>query len=113
MNGMLHDLKLNTVCAEVTCPNLGECFSSGTATFMILGTHCSRNCRFCDVSFGHMEEMDELEPEHLAQATKHMGLKHVVIISVARDDLPDGGQVNSLNVLKLFVNIIQTLLLKS
>ena len=91
MNGMLHDLKLNTVCAEATCPNLGECFSSGTATFMILGKHCSRNCRFCDVSFGHMEEVDALEPEHLAQATKQMGLKHVVITSVARDDLPDGG----------------------
>lgn len=91
MNGMLHDLKLNTVCAEATCPNLGECFSSGTATFMILGKHCSRNCRFCDVSFGHMEAVDTLEPEHLALATKQMRLKHVVITSVARDDLADGG----------------------
>ena len=91
VNHLMQDLKLHTVCAEATCPNLGECFESGTATFMILGSHCSRNCRFCDVSFGHMEAVNPDEPRHLAEATKKMGLKHVVITSVARDDLPDGG----------------------
>lgn len=91
VNHLMKDLKLNTVCAEATCPNLGECFDSGTATFMILGSHCSRNCRFCDVTFGNMETVNKNEPRHLAEATKKMGLKHVVITSVARDDLEDGG----------------------
>lgn len=88
---LMKDLKLHTVCAEATCPNLGECFDSGTATFMILGSHCSRNCRFCDVTFGNMEAVDPAEPENLAEAVQKMRLKHVVVTSVARDDLPDGG----------------------
>lgn len=88
---LVKGLKLNTVCAEATCPNLGECYKSGTATFMILGSHCSRNCRFCDVCFGNMEPVDPDEPENLADACKTLGLKHVVVTSVARDDLADGG----------------------
>lgn len=91
VNHLMKALKLNTVCTEATCPNLGECFDSGTATFMILGSHCSRNCRFCDVTFDNMETVHADEPRNLAEATKQMGLKYVVITSVARDDLPDGG----------------------
>ena len=88
---MFKDLKLNTVCTEATCPNIGECFASGTASFMILGKHCSRNCRFCDVATGGMEPVDPMEPGHLADAVKQLKLNHVVITCVARDDLPDGG----------------------
>lgn len=91
MNELVSELKLNTVCSEATCPNLGECYDSGTATFMILGSHCSRNCRFCDVTYGGMESVDQNEPFHLADAVQTLGLKHVVITSVARDDLEDGG----------------------
>lgn len=82
---------LNTVCEEANCPNRMECFSKKTATFMILGSECSRNCRFCNVSHGTLEEVNPNEPENVAKATKELGLKHVVITSVTRDDLPDGG----------------------
>lgn len=91
MNQIMSQLALNTVCSEASCPNLGECYTNGTATFMILGKHCSRNCRFCDVTFGHMEAVDPLEPIHLAKASQQLELGHVVITSVARDDLADGG----------------------
>ena len=91
MNNLMDSLQLNTVCEEATCPNLGECFSSGTATFMILGKNCSRNCRFCDVNFGGMEILNPHEPMNVARASAQLGLKHVVVTSVARDDLPDGG----------------------
>ncbi|MGY3748663.1 lipoyl synthase [Vagococcus acidifermentans] len=91
MKQLMKDLTLHTVCAEATCPNLGECFSSGTATFMILGSHCSRNCRFCDVTFGNMQPVNPKEPQNLAEAVEKLGLNHVVVTSVARDDLPDGG----------------------
>lgn len=84
-------LKLNTVCREANCPNLGECYKKNTATFMILGSICTRHCRFCNVSHGHAEEVDPQEPQHLSEAVKKLGLKHVVITSVTRDDLEDGG----------------------
>lgn len=91
MNGLLSGLKLNTVCAEANCPNLGECFGSGTASFMILGPNCTRACRFCDVPHGHPKEVDLFEPLRVAQATKKLGLSHVVVTSTDRDDLPDLG----------------------
>ncbi|MGF3066920.1 lipoyl synthase [Facklamia sp. P12945] len=91
VNNLLSSLQLNTVCAEATCPNLGECYKNGTATFMILGSHCSRACRFCDILTGNMEEVNDKEPENLADACKTLGLRHVVVTSVARDDLEDGG----------------------
>jgi lipoic acid synthetase len=82
---------LHTVCQEAKCPNRGECFSRGTATFLILGENCTRNCTFCSVSHNPPGELNNKEPEHLVNAVKTMGLKHVVITSVTRDDLPDGG----------------------
>lgn len=91
---LLRSSSLNTVCEEARCPNIAECFSRGTATFMILGDVCTRGCRFCAVKTGkpHFPAQEfEQEAERLAQAVKEMGLKHVVITSVARDDLDDGG----------------------
>ena len=88
---MLKKYSLNTVCEEANCPNRMECFSRKTATFMILGKECSRNCRFCNVSHGTLEEVNPEEPENLANAAAEMGLKHVVVTTVTRDDLPDGG----------------------
>jgi lipoic acid synthetase len=91
VNEIMAKLKLNTVCNEANCPNLGECFKKHTATFMILGSNCTRHCRFCNVSHEHVDEVDPQEPQHLAEAVKELGLKHVVITSVTRDDLEDGG----------------------
>ena len=91
VNEILGRLKLNTVCKEADCPNLGECFRKQTATFMILGSVCTRQCRFCNVAKGRAQIVDEMEPQHLAEAVKSLGLKHVVITSVTRDDLPYGG----------------------
>lgn len=88
---LLESLSLHSVCAEATCPNRLECFSKGTATFMILGSVCTRNCRFCDVEKGRPDLVDPNEPENLAKACKELKLRHVVITSVTRDDLPDGG----------------------
>jgi len=82
---------LHTVCEEANCPNRMECFSRKTATFMILGNRCTRNCTFCNVESGLPLEPDQLEPRHVAEAVAEMGLKHAVITSVTRDDLPDGG----------------------
>jgi lipoyl synthase len=82
---------LNTVCEEASCPNIGECFSHGTATFMIMGRLCTRRCPFCDVAHGRPLPLDAEEPENLARAIATMGLKFVVITSVDRDDLRDGG----------------------
>ena len=82
---------LNSVCTAAGCPNQGECFKSGTATFMLLGKNCTRNCTFCQVTKDQPEPVDEMEPFHVAEAVKEMGLEHVVITSVTRDDLPDGG----------------------
>jgi lipoic acid synthetase len=86
--------ELHTVCEEARCPNLGECFSKGTATLLILGRICTRNCGFCAVEHGVSAPPDEGEPEKVAQAVKKIGLQYVVITSVTRDDLPDGGAVH-------------------
>jgi len=83
--------KLNTVCEEASCPNLGECFHGGTATFMIMGDICTRRCPFCDVAHGRPNALDENEPREMAEAIAEMQLKYVVITSVDRDDLRDGG----------------------
>lgn len=83
--------RLHTVCEEARCPNIGECFSSGTATFMILGDTCTRRCHFCAVKTGRPQLPNPEEPEELAEAAAEMGLAHVVITSVDRDDLPDLG----------------------
>ncbi len=88
---ILEKLSLNTVCEEANCPNRMECFSKKTATFMILGSQCSRNCTFCNVSHGDLEEVDHSEAENIAKAVMELGLRHVVITSVTRDDLKDGG----------------------
>lgn len=97
VNGILNKYKLNTVCGEAGCPNMGECFSRGTATFMILGKNCTRNCRFCKVTTGKPEPIDDMEPKHVAEAIKEMTLKHTVITSVTRDDLSDGGAGHFVN----------------
>ncbi len=92
VKGILQDLGLNTVCEEASCPNIGECFSVGTATFLIMGPACTRACPYCDIDFEKKPQpLDPLEPIHLAEAVRRMRLKHVVITSVNRDDLPDGG----------------------
>jgi len=88
---VLRENKLHTVCEEASCPNLGECFAHGTATFMIMGDICTRRCPFCDVAHGRPDPLDADEPENLAQTIKVMGLRYVVVTSVDRDDLRDGG----------------------
>ncbi len=88
---LLQRLSLNTVCSEASCPNLMECFGNGTAAFMILGRNCTRNCTFCCVEKGTPQPVDEEEPSNVASAVHELGLKHVVVTSVTRDDLPDGG----------------------
>lgn len=82
---------LNTVCEGARCPNKNECYSNRTATFLIMGSVCTRNCRYCNISCQRPEPLDENEPLHVAQAVKDLGLKYAVITSVTRDDLPDGG----------------------
>lgn len=91
MKSMLDSLNLHTVCESAICPNVGTCFAKGTATFMILGNNCTRNCGFCSVKHGTPLPVDPEEPLHVAQAANMLNLKHVVITSVTRDDLPDGG----------------------
>lgn len=88
---LLGELKLNTVCKEANCPNLGECYRKHTATFMILGSQCTRNCRFCNVTPDRPLPPDPEEPENVAAAAKKLGLRHVVLTCPTRDDLPDGG----------------------
>jgi len=88
---LLRQRHLHTVCESALCPNLGECFGSGVATFLIMGDICTRDCRFCGVQSGGPGRLDPEEPEQLADAAVRMGLKHVVVTSVTRDDLPDGG----------------------
>ena len=92
VKGILQDLALNTVCEEASCPNIGECFSAGTATFLIMGPACTRACPYCDIDFEKKPQaLDPTEPLRLGEAVRRMGLNHVVITSVNRDDLPDGG----------------------
>jgi lipoyl synthase len=88
---ILREAKLNTVCEEASCPNIGECFGKGTATFMIMGDKCTRRCPFCDVGHGRPDPLDASEPENLAKTIARLKLKYVVITSVDRDDLRDGG----------------------
>lgn len=88
---LLREHKLHSVCEEASCPNLSECFSHGTATFMIMGDKCTRRCAFCDVAHGRPDPLDQDEPHNLASALSKMGLKYIVITSVDRDDLKDGG----------------------
>jgi lipoic acid synthetase len=96
---LLSRLSLHTVCEEANCPNIMECFSSKTATFMILGSMCTRNCTFCNVTKGKTQEVDTNEPLHVAKAVEELGLLHVVVTSVTRDDLPDGGAGHFANVI--------------
>jgi len=91
LKSVLREHNLHTVCEEAACPNLGECFSHGTATFMIMGDICTRRCPFCDVSHGKPGPLDQEEPINLARTIRDMGLRYVVITSVDRDDLKDGG----------------------
>ncbi len=91
MKELVDSLQLHTVCESARCPNQGECFARGVATFMILGDVCTRNCTFCAVEHGQPAPPDASEPEHVVEAIAKLGLRHVVITSVTRDDLPDGG----------------------
>lgn len=91
VDALVSELGLNTVCQSAKCPNRGECFSSGTATFLIMGGVCTRDCRFCAVETRAPEPLDPDEPRRVAEAAARLGLRHVVITTVTRDDVPDGG----------------------
>jgi lipoic acid synthetase len=91
IRGLLHGLGLHTVCEEALCPNIYECFEARTATFLILGDVCTRRCSFCAIANGRPAGLDREEPQRVARAAKVLGLRHVVVTSVTRDDLPDGG----------------------
>jgi len=91
LRGIMRELKLNTVCEDAHCPNIGECWHHGTATFMILGDICTRACSYCAVAHGRPTELDTAEPARVAEAVARMGLQYAVITSVDRDDLADGG----------------------
>ena len=97
---ILRDAKLHTVCEEASCPNIGECFGKGTATFMIMGDLCTRRCPFCDVGHGRPLPLDQDEPRHLAETISKLRLKYVVITSVDRDDLRDGGAEHFVNCIR-------------
>ena len=99
---LMRSLKLNTVCEEAACPNIGECWTKKHATVMILGDTCTRACAFCNVKTGMPRAVDALEPQHTADAAAALGLSHIVITSVDRDDLPDGGASQ-------FVKVIEAL----
>ena len=86
---LIKKMHLHTVCHEANCPNKMECYERGTATFMIMGSICTRNCKFCNVTTKKPLALDPKEPEHIAEAVKHLGLRHAVITSPDRDDLPD------------------------
>ena len=88
---------LNTVCENARCPNKNECYTKNTATFLIMGNNCTRNCRYCNISCARPEPLDMDEPKHIAEAVKDLGLKYAVITSVTRDDLEDGGAVHFAN----------------
>lgn len=100
IEGLLDELHLNTVCRSAKCPNRGECFASGTATFLIMGDACTRGCRFCAVDTAKPEPLDPGEPVRVAEAAGRMGLKHVVVTTVTRDDLPDGGAAHFVAVIE-------------
>ncbi len=88
---LLRSAKLHTICEEAKCPNIAECFGSGTAVFLLLGNICTRNCRYCNVTHGAPGPLNDTEPDDIAESVKTLGLKYVVVTSVTRDDLPDGG----------------------
>jgi len=100
MRKLTRGLKLHTICESARCPNRTECFAQGTATFMILGDICTRNCTFCAVKHGKPEAPDPEEPEHIVSAVKKLRLRYVVITSVTRDDLPDGGASQFAQIIK-------------
>ena len=97
---LMRELKLNTVCEEAACPNIGECWSQRHATMMILGSVCTRACAFCNVATGLPDKLDPHEPEHVGEAVGRLGLRHVVITSVDRDDLDDGGAAHFARVIR-------------
>ena len=101
---LLNELDLNTVCDEAHCPNRLECFSNKTATFMILGTNCTRKCTFCNINHDIPQPVDENEPTRIAEAVRRLDLKYVVITSVTRDDLPDGGSEHFSKVIRTIRN---------
>ncbi len=100
MERLIHNKHLHTVCHEAKCPNKGTCFKAKSVTFMILGKNCTRNCNFCNVSYETPMAVDYDEPMHIANAVEELGLKHVVITSVTRDDLPDNGAEHFANVIR-------------
>ena len=93
LRNIVSDYKLHTICESGSCPNMGECWGAGTATFMILGNTCTRSCGFCGVSTGKPDDLDPAEPQRVARSVRLMDVKHCVITSVDRDDLKDGGSV--------------------
>ena len=100
LRAMIEGEGLHTVCQEAACPNIGECWERGTATFMILGDTCTRRCGFCNVKTGKPTHNDPLEPLRVAQSVKRMGLRHAVVTSVDRDDLPDLGSTAFVGVIR-------------
>ena len=100
LRGMIEGEGLHTVCQEAACPNIGDCWERGTATFMILGDTCTRRCGFCNVKTGKPTHNDPLEPLRVAQSVRKMGLRHAVITSVDRDDLPDLGSTAFVGVIR-------------
>ncbi len=104
----LRSRNLHTVCESAGCPNIVECFKKPTATFMILGNHCTRNCTFCGIPKGKTERPDPDEPLHVAEASRELKLKHIVITSVTRDDLPDGGAEHFAKTVKSIKNLLPT-----
>ena len=103
---VLRENGLNTVCNEARCPNKAECYAKKTATFMILGKNCTRNCRFCAVGHNKPDEVNLKEPQKIAQAVKNLGLRYAVITSVTRDDLPDGGAEHFRNTILAIKNLM-------
>ncbi len=97
---MLDELRLSTVCRSAKCPNRGECYAAGTATFLVMGESCTRGCRFCAVTTEQPGPLDADEPRRVAEAARRMGLRHVVITTVTRDDLPDGGASHLVDVIR-------------
>ena len=109
---LLKDMALHTICESGRCPNRDECYSQKTATFMIMGDICTRSCGFCSVSTGRPEVLDIDEPKRVAQATKKLGLEHVVVTSVNRDDLPDEGVAHFVNVIRELKNSLPDLIIE-
>ncbi|MFN7182341.1 MAG: radical SAM protein, partial [Planctomycetota bacterium] len=109
IKGLVKHLKLATVCEEANCPNMGECWAGGTATFMLLGKVCTRGCRFCNVESGKPQPPDPAEPLNILKAVSSMRLSYVVLTMVTRDDLPDGGAQHIYNTVKTLKDNIKNL----